>query len=164
MGYYQVNKLLSPEKVSKLYPGTKAIHGPYRKKNGRLIVGLYSTSARLRTVSYPKLLLELSIGRRLVGDETCDHIDDNFHNDNISNLQVLSRAANLAKHIPPQETIVLNCTYCGTEFKRLLWRHKINHKSNRHAWFCTKSCKDRYGSLQRRQQRNCPIVAVIKIP
>ena len=52
---------------------------------------------RRRVSTFARLLLECHLRRRLVGDETADHIDGNYLNDAICNLQVLSLRDNAAK-------------------------------------------------------------------
>lgn len=79
------------------------IYGPYTRKDGRkhIILKLKGTGkggfGNLTTYSYPKFLLEMKLGQKLNRNETCDHKDDNFTNDDINNLQVLTRADNIRK-------------------------------------------------------------------
>ena len=65
------------------------VYGPYTRKDGRQHVVLYESGVP-KTVSYPKFLLEQKLGRSLNADETCDHIDNDYTNNDVSNLQVLS--------------------------------------------------------------------------
>jgi hypothetical protein len=74
------------------------VYGPYMRGDGRKHIILYDTELKKRTtLSYPKFLLQKKIGRKLVGDETTDHIDEDFTNDELENLQILSLAVNAAK-------------------------------------------------------------------
>ena len=82
-------------KVFSLYPEYNKIYGPYETSLGRIFVILQSSITRKRrTISYPKLLLEIHIGRILVGDETTDHIDGDFKNNSLDNLRILTRSEN----------------------------------------------------------------------
>jgi HNH endonuclease len=78
-------------------------YGPYTRKDGRKHLILRVKGAGKGglgtniTYSYPKLLLEMKMGRKLIKGETCDHKDDNFTNDSIDNLQVLTRGDNIRK-------------------------------------------------------------------
>ena len=86
---------LDEVKVFNLYPNYDKIYGPYANKAGRLFVILRSTPTGVkRTISYPKLLLEIHINRLLINDETTDHMDGNFRNNSIDNLRILTRSEN----------------------------------------------------------------------
>lgn len=80
-----------------LYPEFERVYGPYLRKDGRQHVLLHTTINNRRTLSWPKAILEVKLGRRLVGSETTDHINDDFTDDSPENLQVLSRTANSEK-------------------------------------------------------------------
>ena len=84
-------------RILKLYPEFDKIYGPYvRKEDGRRMVVLskgYTQSSR----QLAKVRLEASIGRRLVKGETVDHKDDDYTNDDLNNLQVLTNSLNAAK-------------------------------------------------------------------
>jgi len=69
------------------------IFGPYkRKSDGRQIVIVVEPNGRRRTVSYPKWLMEQHLGRKLdPNEETVDHIDSNFDNNNLDNLRIMPR-------------------------------------------------------------------------
>lgn len=79
------------------------IYGPYTRKDGRKHIILRAKGSGKGglgtniTYSYPKWLLEQKIGRKLSSKETCDHIDNNFTNDSLDNLQVLTRGENNLK-------------------------------------------------------------------
>lgn len=89
------------EEVFKLYPEYDTLYGPYQdKKDLRSRVVLYNLKTKSRrTIAYPKLLIELSIGRILVNDETVDHKDENVANNSIDNLQIMSKTDNILKSL-----------------------------------------------------------------
>lgn len=70
--------------------------GPYTRKDKRKII-LIKINEKMKTMSYPKYLMEEHLGRCLTKDETVDHINADFTDDRIENLQILSRAENAAK-------------------------------------------------------------------
>lgn len=74
------------------------IYGPYTRKDGRKHV-ILRKDGKLQTISYPRFLLEEKLGRKLLPEETVDHIDEDLSNDDLSNLQVLSRAENARKSL-----------------------------------------------------------------
>lgn len=74
------------------------LFGPYTRKDNRKVVILQHLILRtLKTVSYPKHLMECHLNRFLNNDETIDHINADFTDNRIENLQILSRAENAAK-------------------------------------------------------------------
>lgn len=74
------------------------VYGPYTRKDGRKHVIIYDTETQSRrTVSYPRYLMEQHLGRELLPEEQVDHINEDFTDDRIENLQLLSRAENNRK-------------------------------------------------------------------
>lgn len=100
-----------------VYEGYK-VYGPYtRKKDGRQIVILYNLESRERkTVSYPKYLVEKELGKYLGMDETVDHIDGNFLNNDIDNLRIVSRSDHSRSHTLENMYISKKCCICGKTF------------------------------------------------
>jgi len=124
------------------------VYGPYSRKDGRQHVILYENGKR-KTVSYPKYLLETKLGRSLLPDETCDHIDGDYTNNCLENLQVLSRADNAAKSMAfkPAEQAYFVCPECNTSFYKKMRDVRGNQiKQKKAGPFCSKKCSGRYGS------------------
>lgn len=128
--------MLEIKEIQKLYPDYNVIHGPYnRVGDNRKHVVLYNNNTfKRKTVSYSKLLLELKLGRLLIGDETCDHIDEDASNDSIDNLQVKSRQANALKSKKLNEAI---CK-CGQSFQ----------KKRKTTKYCSNPCRSRYTEVK----------------
>lgn len=127
-----------------LYEGL-TVYGPYVRKDGRKHVVLQDPATKkLKTVSYPKYLMELHLDRYLEKDETVDHIDRDFTNDSLSNLVVLSRSDHVkldAIRLVPQ---TFTCPVCISIFtiegKSLGYRfrdHKVRESSGP---YCSRSC------------------------
>ena len=97
------------------------VQGPYTRKDGRQVVCFYEDGVR-KQMSYPKYLLEQKLGRPLRPGETCDHIDNDFTNNSLDNLQVLSRADNTRKAaaLRPPELGHFTCPVCNRSFTRLM--------------------------------------------
>lgn len=82
---------------------------PYneRWKSGYLVTNreerktliLFNDQTDRSSTQYARYLLAISLGRYLTGDETVDHIDGNRKNDNIDNLQILSKSENVRKSL-----------------------------------------------------------------
>lgn len=124
------------------------VYGPYTRKDGRQHVVLYDGKTR-KTVSYGKYLLEQHLGRSLLSDETCDHIDGDFTNNDLSNLQVLTRRDNILKYAKehPKEVATYVCPQCGKEFNREVRKVRGNQtKQCKVGPFCSKSCAGKYGT------------------
>jgi len=125
------------------------IYGPYKRKDGRQHVVIVHEDGRKQTKSYPRYLLEQYLGRELTKDETVDHIDNDFTNNNISNLQILSRSDNAKKFsaFNSAETGVFTCPECFKSFIKNLGdvRHN-NIKRKKAGPFCSKPCSGRYGA------------------
>ena len=117
------------QEVFSLYPEYNIIHGPYtRMRDNRKTVVLYNNKTfQKKTISYSKLLLEIKLGRKLILDETCDHIDNDCTNDKADNLQILLRADNVRKANPCKLSNII--CLCGKEFlpKRKEQRFCSNH-------------------------------------
>lgn len=107
------------------------IFGPYYRKDGKL-----------QTKSYPKYLLEQKLGRELMGEETCDHVDENFQNDDINNLQILTRAQNVAKaRIGFKKAIYyFICPTCHKPASKELHDVKGNWKQGSSGPYCSREC------------------------
>src|SRR5687767_8198058 len=91
------------------------IYGPYvSEKDGRKRITIYEDDGTTHSMQYCKYLMECKLGRKLTKDETVDHIDDDKTNDDINNLQILSRADNTAKENRRRaKQRKLICTTCG---------------------------------------------------
>lgn len=117
------------------------IYGPYiRKDNRQHVIIIYEDGSR-KTKSYPRYLLEQHLNRELLDHETVDHIDGDFTNNSIDNLQLLSLRENVIKSIQPAEYLNLACKCCGKEFKRrkVVEDRRINIRKM-DGPFCSKSC------------------------
>ena len=132
------------------------IYGPYARKDGRQHIILMHQGKR-KTVSYPKYLLEQKLGRELTEDETCDHIDGDYTNNNPENLQVLSRKDNFLKFNSVNrkvEKVLCVCPLCQKSFFKALSVVKHNNLKQKKAGpFCSKACAGRYNQQQMRTFR-----------
>lgn len=133
--------------ISKLYENCR-IYGPYLRKDNRKHVVIYNLVTKKRTtVSYPKFLLQEKIGRVLTGEETTDHKDEDFTNDCIENLQILTRVENAKKSIVPAKIISLVCKWCNTEFQRRKAVEDYNREFLlKEGPFCSRTCQGTYFS------------------
>lgn len=69
----------------------------YATDKKRILTKLIFKDGSKKSVQFAKLILEAHLSRRLIGDETVDHIDNDSSNNSISNLQILTRSENAPK-------------------------------------------------------------------
>jgi hypothetical protein len=121
------------------------VYGPYTRKDGRKHVIVVNDGSR-RTVSYPKYLMEQHLGRELRSDETVDHINRDFTDDRIENLQVLVKAEHSKIdhiHVKPVE---IQCIWCGQVSKKRAAILRSNSKQGHAGPFCSRVCAGKYGA------------------
>lgn len=89
------------EQFKQLHPECAKINRIYEvvyPTNSRLILSYVRTDGGWTTISYPKALMEVHLGRVLIyPDETVDHINNDPMDNRIENLQILSRSENAKK-------------------------------------------------------------------
>jgi len=81
------------------------IYGPYVRKDGRSHICIIHDNGKKQTKSYPRYLIEVYLNRELLPEETIDHINNDFTDNRIENLQILSLSDNAKKQ---QQLNVLN--------------------------------------------------------
>lgn len=122
----------------------------YTRKDGRQHIVLNNTNlpktdkSRVKTLSYPKAITEVSISRKLLEDETVDHIDKNPLNNESNNLQILSKSEHAKLDVIRRKEILDKCSYCGKIIK--LTRSQIANRRRNMASFCSKKCSGIYGT------------------
>lgn len=117
------------------------VYGPYKRKDGRLHVVTISNEGEQRSISYPKFLMERILGRKLDPQETVDHIDGDFTNDDLSNLRVLSRSVHASNDQTRRAMPLVGCRNCGTQFVA-----KRTHNHDGFGYFCKRICRKQYKS------------------
>jgi hypothetical protein len=125
------------------------VYGPYkRKEDGRehvILVKYVDREKKSLTVSFPKYKMELHLGRYLSDDETIDHDDGDFTNNDISNLKIMSRVGNASKGAIKVEVQDSLCKWCSAVFKPSR-QQRYARVENRAGPFCSKSCSGKYGA------------------
>lgn len=116
------------------------IDGPYIQPSGRATVNIHFANGRTTTTHYARYLMEIHLNRYLESWEEVDHKDDNFMNDSIENLQILTKKENNRKRIRSQDFI---CPYCKKKFT--IFGEKLSDalcKQNKgyRGPFCSKNC------------------------
>ena len=92
--------------------------------------------------------MEKHLDRYLEEDETIDHIDGNFLNNEISNLRILSRKEHTTNDALRNKDIIVKCIYCGKEFTiKGETLHNRNRKDRgQSGYFCSRQCSGKYGA------------------
>lgn len=132
-----------------LYPEYTSVLGPYYRQDGRKHIILNNGNkpkgapGKTKTISYPKALMEVHLGRRLLDSETVDHRDGDFTNDGLSNLQILTRGKNASKDHIRVRYMDIKCAYCGRMFTPT--KNQARFPERRH--FCSRKCKGLYDTM-----------------
>lgn len=121
------------------------VHGPYKRQDGRQIVIVVEDDGSRRTISYPKWLLELQLGRRLDPNlETVDHIDSNFDNNDLANLRIMPRKEHSTEDTRRVKPVKFNCAWCKKEFERSPRLVRDKARKNKAGPFCSRKCAGQY--------------------
>lgn len=123
------------------------VRGPYKRPDGRKIMSIDDNGKRT-TISYPKFLVQEILGIELGNNETIDHIDKDYTNDNLSNLRIVKISEHCSQDNPRdlKKTITINCPLCGNSAKVNRIKAKSNRRIGKAGPFCSRSCAGRYGA------------------
>ncbi len=130
--------------MSKVYENCK-IYGPYVSKADKRLRCMVIFPDKVRkTLSYPKYLVEVFLNKYLLPNETVDHIDKDFTNNDMSNLRVLTKSEHASQDCIRVKDVTCICKWCGKEFtiKGNLIRQRNRRTS---SGYCSKSCTGKYG-------------------
>lgn len=137
--------------TSKVYPNAK-INGPYFcEANDRWCVGIYEPNKLNTKMLLARFLMQEHLGRLLKTEEEVDHVDENKYNDVIENLQILTKAQNIAKRNASQikytNSVSAICAFCEVEFKLTRtqqYERARTLKKETPGPFCSKSHASKY--------------------
>lgn len=126
------------------------VYGPYTRTDGRQHVCIIGTDGYRKTQSYPRYLMEQALGRELLDNETVDHIDNDFTNNAIDNLQVISRQDNARKEMcrthRKRKYVSFECPICGTIAEKPENYIKHNRNLGKAGPFCSRKCAGIYST------------------
>lgn len=136
------------EKFStKLYRNVRRINGPYYLKSNnyrKYIIITFNDSSK-KPILLSRFIVQEHLERFLTADETVHHIDGDYFNDELLNLEVLTRFDHNTQDTFRLTPLNLICQTCGKNFiiegKQLCsaYRHKRQNK-NYIGPFCSYSC------------------------
>jgi hypothetical protein len=124
------------------YQGYK-VYGPYIRPDGRKHVICIKGEERI-TVSYPRYVIEVHLGRKLPKDLDVHHIDGNETNDDISNLDLRPHGLHQSEH-GNHSFIQFICPVCEKTFE-LSWQKVQKRKSEQKRGkglsgpYCSRKC------------------------
>lgn len=122
------------------------IYGPYIRKDGRSHICIHYEDGKKQTKSYPRYLMEQHLGRELTIQETVDHINNDFTDNRIENLQILTLTSNIQKQhqLNPRKQITFICPNCQQEVTK--WENNIkgNLKKGKSGPYCSRKCAGQY--------------------
>lgn len=101
------------------------------------------------TISYARYLMSVKEKRFLNKNEDVDHIDNNSMNDDINNLQILTKRENIIKGNKKngRKMVELKCPCCGKIFNRRRGNtHLIRSKKTYTA--CSRKCSSTFGAMK----------------
>lgn len=119
------------------------------RENRRTVLLVNDKYDRTST-QYARYLMSVKLGRFLDSElETVDHIDGDKTNDNIDNLQLLTRLENIRKS-QKKEDFKCICPVCNIDF--LVPRNRsgriVREKIKNNQICCSRKCGDIFSSLR----------------
>ena len=124
----------------------------YQCKDGRYRAYYHDDSGNRKFVSYPRLLVEEYLGRKLLPEEDVHHKDGDKTNNNIDNLEVVLHGTHQKQHSLKYKDKLAICEVCGNSF---IWTGKrqckyyIDLRRNKNRIIsCSKNCSSLYGRLR----------------
>jgi len=139
----------------------RRIYGPYLdNSNGRKYVRIVwnEDGSHYKTMSYARYLVSLEVGRELTKEETVDHVDGNYTNNNIDNLEIVSLSVNIKRAAKGKTFVTLICPECEAVFDREKRQTHLgkgkNYKGSPTA--CSRSCSVKLQHKRMKSAKNLP--------
>lgn len=124
----------------------------YKCKDGRWRACYRGDNGKWKYVSYPRLLMEEHIGRKLLPNEDVHHKDGNFDNNDISNLEIALHGEHQRSHALKYTDKSAVCAICGNSFvwtgKRQRGYYSDLRAGRNRIITCSKSCSSLYGRMK----------------
>lgn len=124
------------------------ISKPYLRKDNRLMCVVITPDGKKTSISYPKYIMELKLGRHLEKNETVDHIDGNPLNNSFDNLRVMDRGQHCKEDVKRNKDVEVTCTWCRKLFiiKGSTLHYRNRKDRNQSGYFCYRKCSGIYGA------------------
>jgi hypothetical protein len=111
-----------------IYDGYRTL-GPYKDGTGRDNIHIYFPDGHRKVTSLARYIMERYLDRELLESETIDHIDRDFNNNDIGNLQILNRLEHISLDHKRVRSVVVVCVWCVKEFS--IDGNKIKQRNRR---------------------------------
>ena len=127
-------------------------HGPYIYSSGRCagrryVIVLDENGKRDRQILYSRWIMETKMGRRLDPSEHVHHVDEDFTNDDIDNLEIVPIADHTRHHRPEPEWVDFICPVCDQSARKLARHVRSNRKMNKKGPFCGRRCAGIFSTM-----------------
>lgn len=94
--------------------------------------------------SYPRILMEKKLGRKLLPNEDVHHIDGNPLNNSLDNLEIILHGEHQKNHSTKLIDTIERCVICGKEFtmSHIKWSRLFSDlkRGKNRTLTCCKSC------------------------
>lgn len=87
-----------------------------------------------------RIIAEQYLNRPLLESEVVHHKDGNPNNNNIENLEIMTRSEHAKLHHIPKKLISLTCPICKIEFTIAYSQYKKRSKHSTCPVYCSRSC------------------------
>jgi hypothetical protein len=116
------------------------------------VICIFPNGSR-KTVSYPKYLVEVAMGKLLEKDECIHHINGDEQDNRLENFEIINRNQHPQKHAKIPLAIDFICPVCEVEFtldgKELQYLIRSRRaKPNQSGPFCSRRCAGIGSNLQ----------------
>lgn len=92
-----------------------------------------------------RAVMEKRLGRLLMRKEVVHHLDENKHNNNPDNLQVMTRVEHTSLHAKEATFVEYECRFCEKQFKR---RKGMKNPKNKNV-FCSRRCNAKFNGFKK---------------
>lgn len=90
--------------------------------------------------------MELHLNRYLDKDETVDHLDCNFLNNELSNFRVIKRSKHSREDVLRNVNTIVSCIWCNKDFIIPGNKNHYRNRKGKSSGFCSRSCSGKYGT------------------
>ena len=129
------------------------VYGPYLRPDGRKHICIVFLDGSRKTISYPKYLVEVAIGRTLGDNEIVHHSNHDESDNRLENLTIVDRTTHSKVHARRLIRQDFLCPVCGVEFTldgpqiSNVLTNRLRNKS-KSGPYCSKSCAGIGSSVQ----------------
>ena len=121
----------------------------YKCKDGRVRAYCRDENDKPKVISYPRILMEESLGRPLEPYEDVHHVDEDTDNNTIDNLKVINHGVHQKLHSSKYFDKLTVCEVCNKTFiwtseRQRLYYADLKRGKNR-IISCSRKCSSYYG-------------------